>query len=285
MVAANENDRPREPEATQGDGEQVPVWLEAVADERAPGGSSRRWLVAAGIGVVVLFAGLLWFVYDRTGGRDDQPPVLVQAPDGPVKTEPEDRGGIDVPDQDKLVFERMAGEEVPAEEALAAVPEEPVVPPPGSTEGGTEGEGADQASAEDVAPPPPLPTTDGDQETATEAASAAVTAEPETPAPTQPEPRAKPVPVTVVPSAVQAEVFRIQVGAFGSRASAEGEWRRLTGRFSTALAGLSPDVEALQRSGRSLYRLRAGPLSDRAAARDVCERLKAGGQACIVVAP
>ena len=272
MVAANENDRPREPEATQGDGEQVPVWLEAVADERAPGGSPRRWLVAAGIGVVVLFAGLLWFVYDRTGGRDDQAPVLVQAPDGPIKTEPEDRGGIDVPDQDKLVFERMAGEEVPADEALAAVPEEPVVPPPGSTEG----EGADQAAAEDVAPPPPLPTTDGDQETATE---------PETPAPTQPEPKAKPVPVTVVPSAVRAEVFRIQVGAFGSRAAAEGEWRRLTGRFSTALAGLSPDVEALQRSGRSLYRLRAGPLSDRAAARDVCERLKAGGQACIVVAP
>ena len=153
MVAANENDRPREPEATQGDGEQVPVWLEAVADERAPGGSPRRWLVAAGIGVVVLFAGLLWFVYDRTGGRDDQPPVLVQAPEGPVKTEPEDRGGIDVPDQDKLVFERMAGDEAPADESLAAVPEEPVVPPPGDTEG----EAADQAAAEDVPPPPPLP--------------------------------------------------------------------------------------------------------------------------------
>ena len=274
MVAANENDRPREPEATQGDGEQqVPVWLEAVADERAPGGSPRRWLVAAGIGVVVLFAGLLWFVYDRTGERDDQPPVLVQAPEGPVKTEPEDRGGIDVPDQDKLVFERMAGEEAPADEALAAAPEEPIVPPPGATEGAD----TDQAAAVDVAPPPPLPATGGAEQPAT--------AEPQAPAPPQPEPRAKPVPVTVVPSAVRGEVFRIQVGAFGSRTAAEGEWRRLTGRFSTALAGLSPDVEALQRAGRSLYRLRAGPLSDRAAARDVCERLKAGGQACIVVAP
>ena len=95
-----------------------------------------------------------------------------------------------------------------------------------------------------------------------------------------PKPAAKPA-AAEKPAPAAAGKFRVQLGAFSSEDTARAEWRRATGRF-VELKSLSPLVTAAQTGSGKLYRLQTS-LASEASARDLCARLKAGGQACIYV--
>ena len=72
--------------------------------------------------------------------------------------------------------------------------------------------------------------------------------------------------------------WRVQLGAFSKRASAEALFERLAS--STALAGRRPFYVA----AGAVTRLQAGPFESRAAAAAACAALSAEGQACFPVA-
>jgi cell division septation protein DedD len=78
--------------------------------------------------------------------------------------------------------------------------------------------------------------------------------------------------------------FGIQLGAFGSQASADREWQRLQGRFGEQLHGKSPRIVVASTSSGSLYRLQA-PAAGEAEARALCDSLKEQAQACVPVLP
>ncbi len=78
--------------------------------------------------------------------------------------------------------------------------------------------------------------------------------------------------------------YGVQLGAFGSEASADREWQRLQGRFSPQLAGLAPRIIVAQTGAGQLYRLQA-PASGEAQARALCDALKEQSQACVPVIP
>ena len=78
--------------------------------------------------------------------------------------------------------------------------------------------------------------------------------------------------------------YRIQLGAFGSEASADREWRRLQGRFGAELGNLSPRIVVAESESQQLYRLQA-PASGEAQARAICDSLKEQAQACVPVLP
>lgn len=78
--------------------------------------------------------------------------------------------------------------------------------------------------------------------------------------------------------------YGVQLGAFGSEASADREWQRLQGRFSPQLAGLAPRIIVAQTGAGQLYRLQA-PASGEAQARALCDVLKEQSQACVPVIP
>lgn len=83
--------------------------------------------------VTVLFAGMIWFAYSRgvQEGAERVPPRIAAA-EGPVKVRPQDPGGLDVPHQDKLVYDQMGGgaeREGEAIEELLPGPEEPLARP------------------------------------------------------------------------------------------------------------------------------------------------------------
>ena len=60
-------------------------------------------------------------------------------------------------------------------------------------------------------------------------------------------------------------------------------WETLRRRHDDALIGLSPLIMPVDRGDDGIfYRLRAGPLTNDAAARRVCEQLKARGLDCFV---
>jgi len=230
-------------------------WLEEVPAEVEDKGfvdQYRPQVIGAGIVVLAAFLGLIVYVYQ--GGDEDiapEPPVIA-APDGPVREKPEDPGGIEIPDRDKLVYNRVSGEE--GEEAVNLEP-------------GPELPGDIPEAAPEVAPEEPAEAAapESTEETVEEAASA-------------PDPA--PAPAPVAQPAPASGDFMIQLGAFGSRESAARAWTTLQGKYPSVLGNLAPDYEALKRSSGTLYRLRAGGFADRAGAEAACAKLKAEGQGC-----
>jgi SPOR domain len=78
--------------------------------------------------------------------------------------------------------------------------------------------------------------------------------------------------------------YGIQLGAFGSEASADREWRRLQVRFGAELGSLSPRIVPAESDSRQLYRLQVAA-SGEAQARALCDSLRGQAQACIPVVP
>lgn len=102
-------------------------------------------------------------------------------------------------------------------------------------------------------------------------------------APTRQTTKAMPRPPDAAPAAAPAAAtaakggWRVQLGAFSKRGSAEALFKKLSG--SGALAGRQPFYVA----AGAITRLQAGPYESRAAASSACAALSAKGQPCFPV--
>ena len=112
------------------------------------------------------FAGAVWYAYDRglQAGSEATAP-LIQADPSPIKVRPDRPGGLEVPNQDKMVFEAMRPGEPDGRrvERLLPPPEtpaEPPAPPPGSAAGASSG-GGSSGTVVPIPPRTPQPATTG----------------------------------------------------------------------------------------------------------------------------
>lgn len=284
----------------------------------------------AGIGWYMLSSGVI--TLDTPSGA----PQLVKADPEPYKVKPKDPGGMQVENQDKLVYDRVAkGEAPPRVENLLPAPEEPKAPPkpaesvqPEAKPAAAKPEAAkaepakpvpEAAKPEPAKPEPPkelaksAPAKPGasDQDdlaaavlAATggrEAATGPITAKPAPAAPTAPpapaaeksaEPQVAAAPAVAVPPpaaappAAPAGSFLIQLASARSEEGALGEWNRIIAKNKDVLAGLTPSVAKVDLGDKGVFfRLRAGPLADRAAADSLCASLSSQNVGCIVVRP
>jgi cell division protein FtsN len=239
-------------------------------DDFEEGEGRGRLLIFAVLGILILggLGALAYYAYERGAASTATAPVVIRADESPVKVAPEDPGGLEVPHQDKLVYDRLEGQ-LPADDG--AGPPERLMPSPEQP--------MDMEALRG-----------GLKETAPAANVAAVSA------PASP-PQAAPVPIPapaqpaapLVPSASQAapsnSPFVIQLAALRSEAEAKTLFARLSQGHSDILAGLSADIERAELGPKGVfYRLRLVPLADRAAADSLCAKLKARGQECIVKA-
>jgi hypothetical protein len=115
-----------------------------------------------------------------------------------------------------------------------------------------------------------------------EAAQAPVTVQPAAAAP--PGQAAQPQGTLFASSGVAGGSYGVQLGAFGSPASADREWQRLQERFGTELGGLSPHIVAASTNQGQLYRLQVAAAGE-AQARALCDSLKEQAQSCVPVVP
>lgn len=77
----------------------------------------------------------------------------------------------------------------------------------------------------------------------------------------------------------------LQLGAFAAgEGAARGAWENLQRAHRDLIGGLTPSIDTVTRDGRTLWRLRAGPVDARRAA-ELCAALRARGAACVVAAP
>lgn len=103
--------------------------VDPAAAQGGGGDTKRGILIAAIVAAIAVAGGVGAFALSFGGGDDTQAPALVKADDGPVKVKPKDPGGKTVPNEDKKVYERVAGtgeDETLTQEKLISTAEEPV---------------------------------------------------------------------------------------------------------------------------------------------------------------
>ena len=228
---------------------------------------------------------------------------VIKADDKAIKVRPDDRGGMQVPNQDKLVYGKMDNDGSPdaaKTERLLAPPEEPrSLPRPDSMRPEPlPSVPAPQAPLPVAAPPEPV------QSLPIPVAPSAPLVQPppvaapvRTPAPAPkveaPKPAAAPPPPppaaaapapaphkTVAESGGQ---FLVQLGAVRSADAADKEWARIQHANADLLSGLKSDVVEVEIPGKgTFWRIRAGSLSEQGA-RSLCQQLTGRNQGCILV--
>lgn len=294
------------------------------------GGLSMSLMLGVALGAV-LVAGVGWYAFKGPGVTelpDGQVPTI-KADATPYKMKPESPGGMQVENQDKLVYDRVAKGAAPKrEENLLPPPEEPKEPPkapvkemakaPEPPAKAPEVKVAEPKAAEKApektmesivkeanevpkeAPKAAAPSSDAAALAAAVAAatgkaapaptkeSPAVTKPPE---PKAPEPKLEVQSAAVTPAAPTPAVsnpgaFQVQLVSVPTEEAAQSEWKRISGRHQDLFASLTPSVTKADLGDKGIYyRLRAGPLADKAAADQLCAALAADKVGCIVVKP
>lgn len=98
-------------------------------DEEPQGYLARFLTFAVVVFAITGFVWLAWYAYTvGTAPTDPSEVPLITADAGPVMVEPEDPGGLQVPFQDKEVYENIAGERqpLPRVERIMALPDQPI---------------------------------------------------------------------------------------------------------------------------------------------------------------
>ena len=267
----------------------------------ASGRRGRTLPVAIALATGVVFAGSVWYAYyqgTQVAERSGEPP-LISADPNPTKLRPDDPGGLKVPNQDKLVFQRMVTSQPDKRVERLLPPAETPVERPQS--GATSPTGIPDTSApkevsvgtttvvppkitEKQNPPPvrtaTLPKIAATPKPAPAPAQTATTAPAKTMAPAK-----STAPVSLKPkTTVAAGPYGLQLASMKKLDGASVEWRRLQTTHKSTLSGLGSRVVRADLGSRGVfYRLVAGPYATQARARDACAKLKAQNQGCLVV--
>ena len=227
-------------------------------EEASPPPRNKMRIFAIGLGVLLLVLVVSFYIGVNTPPQDSSAPMVIASPEGPMKQKPEDEGGMDIPNQDKLVYNLI---EDGTEENIHNNP-------PATT-------------SRSATKPATKPTTK--PKPATKPPAIAIkrpNAEPyhkvETPAD---------APTVVSPNFIPPKSgdFRIQIASLKNQADAMREWQRLAAKYPM-LKGMNHHIEVANLGTRGFrHRLQVGTFPTRQSAGDVCGNLKAKGGDCIVV--
>ena len=225
-----------------------------------------------------VIAALVWG-FSRGSSRNAP---LIEADARPIKIRPDNPGGLRVPNQDELIFDRNRGARSAAPGGLAPEAENPRVDQLRSQLA----ERAAQEAARNAPPPSPEPAQPA-------APQAAPRGAPQAAAPSAPATAsALNAPSLPAPVPANAERFapvangrvQVQLGALPSEAAARGEWERLQKRVPELLGNRRVSLAPFDREGQTtLYRIRTGGFPDAATARAFCEEMKTRSIPCMVI--
>jgi outer membrane biosynthesis protein TonB len=261
-----------------------------------------RWLAAVvALAALTGFAGIAWYATSK--GRQNPGAVapLITAERDPVKERPVEPGGMEVPNRNLQVFNRMNPDAQPqrverllppAEAPVARpAPEPEVVPPVGPLVPNPPPLAKREEPAPPVVPapdktaktpePPPVPPTTTPKVTKAPAAKEVPKAES-----SQTEAAAPAASAMKKSAAIPTGAWRVQLGAARDEARAKAAAQRVQKANGDLLGALSADIVRADLGAKGIfYRMRMGPLADRAAADDLCRKLKARKVGCLVIKP
>jgi hypothetical protein len=215
-----------------------------------------------------VIAALVWG-FSRGSSRNAP---LIEADARPIKIRPDNPGGLRVPNQDELIFDRNRGARPAAQGGLAPEAETPRV----DQLRAQLAERAAQEAARNAPPPSPAPAQPAAPAAPSAPATASALSAPSLPAP---------VPANAERFAPVANGrAQVQLGALPSEAAARGEWERLQKRVPEFLGNRRVTLAPFDREGQTtLYRIRTGGFADAATARAFCEEMKTRSIPCMVI--
>jgi len=283
--------------------------------------------IVAALGMSGLFAVAAWFALHRSNqdAPTTDPVPLIKAEAGPVKEKPEDPGGLKIPNQDKLVFERITPEtKLPINEKLAPAPEEPIV----RSAEAKKGERKDDSTKPDISKSLEKQKTPKSMETLestktvnlasdgpkaesllpvkmpiperklaesnlhlpkAEMNAALATNEkllPQKPSSPKLPALKEPTVVALAKTTAAKSSYRIQIAAYRDDARAKTAWVMFKRAHKGILGPLTPITQRVDLGKKGIYfRVQAGYFSTAKAARAACAKLKAKMQSCIIIPP
>ena len=271
------------------DGTEEPLELTAERrDQARPMRRSRIWFAVVAL---LAAAGAIWYAFDQTNkaGEEGVAP-LIKADEGPSRVKPDEPGGMEVPHQDKEVYEKLGSDEpaaAPKAESLLPPPEQPL-PRPAPTAVAREPTKPIPVinSVEESPPEPPAakkPAAVAAKETPAPAPAAAEKAKPAAEEPKAAEaPEARETQMAAKPPAA-AGSYRVQLSSLRSEADADAAWKKLQTKFPDLLGDLAVNVVKVELGEKgTYYRVQAGAMTEQAA-KDLCAELKRRNADCLVV--
>ena len=240
---------------------------------------------------IASFGSVVWWAHNqdvRAGGKGLEP-LVIQPPDTPARTKPENAGGYVPPDQDKEVYNRIEPGTVPVQpEKLLPAPTVPHLPAngqpvplstkpvDGDTGGTTPSQTASATPTTGPTPPPaaaPTPTLPANQPTVTQAPST-------TPTETGPT-----IASLIENLSGPSGGWRIQIASVKTEDIAKSTWARLQAAHGDVLANLRMQPMRVDLGDKGVwYRVQAGPLDEKQA-HHVCGALRSRRADCVVVPP
>ena len=228
----------------------------------------RGLLAAIGLGVMVASAGGLWLGYKVSARHSGGDVPLLHADTQPIKVKPQDPGGMEIPNRNRLVFDQKGGDTA---ERLLPPPEAPLprpTPPP-----------EPPAAATPEAPPPVA------AQAAPPPAPAVAPAAPAAPVHGAAPPQSAALPSALAGTAI-GKGYRLQVGAVKTQEGAAQEWARIKKQNADLVGTLSVATERVDLGDKGVfYRIQAGPLADGAEADRICSALRHRNVGCLLVKP
>jgi len=199
-------------------------------------------LVALGL----LLAAFIVMKLYTPGVRDRSDPPRITADNTPFKVKPDVVGGVQTPNQDKVIFEVMDGKSPKGEATIAPSPEQPI-----------KMEAPKPVVKKPVQRPKPLQT-----------------------APTTQPVVKQPV---ITPPAIGNSEWVVQVSSTRSQLDANNAWTTIERKFPRLVSGTYADIVLADLGAKGIYyRTRVAGLADKPAAQSLCNSFKAAGQACFV---
>lgn len=248
---------------------------------------------------VVMFIAVVLYAYSQgqNEGVNGTTP-MVKAEDSPTKVRPENPGGMEIPNRDKLIYENMGDGQAleQKEQVLAQQPEEPVIPgsapemsqqtmqpaqyealnplavapvektaEPVMAAPAVEKEVVETPAIEELKPVAPAPVVEKMQEPVVKATPKKVTQPFEAPA--------------VVQSAYYVQLLSVQ-----SEEDAVAAWPKIQTKHAGILGDASLSVQKADLGAKGIYyRVRAAGFDSKETATQACDQLKQAGQGCLVV--
>lgn len=250
-------------------------------------------LIAAGVGCLT-FGKYVSVYYGADSG--DLP--VIRADRSMDGMKPDTPGGMEVPNRDKLVYERLrqSNTELPVERLLPPA-EKPVSPAPEQEPDAIAALVTDLAAQETSAPATAVVYEEDGTPVEVmfkETAAATVTPEPEPivaekekPAEKQiekpAEKKAEKTPLPETKPVQPAVSYAVQLVSARTEQAAESEWKRLSKKHKEIIASMPHAISKTVVTNGTFYRLRVGRFDKRDDAKALCDQLKKKKQECFVV--
>ena len=229
---------------------------------------------------IVLAVVVGWFILAPQYGENSKEIPIIRRPQTAVQIKPENTGGMEIPNQDKDVYNIVEKKDVDntVVENLLPTPEQPKLPDiaPEETDIDENATNLDEI-VDEVS----------DKGTVTEAKSETIEQVPEKPADLLDESAEQktPEPAKTIENKVEEPAtggkWQIQFLASKNKDAVEKSWNNLVAKHPE-LKAYNHEVQADNIGGNAIYKLRAGAFAGKEDAQKICSSLKAKGTDCIV---